>query len=247
MEPIKNGKKTSKIIKSARKEGRTVLTEYESKNILDNFDIPVTETILATNKLKAVRAARNLKYPVVMKISSPDIIHKSDAGGVNVGLTSEIEVRQAYENITENAKAYNRSADIQGVVVQKYVPDAREVVIGITQDRSFGSTAMFGLGGVWVEVLEDVSFRLAPVSEKDAEEMIKEINGYPILSGARGEAPSDISALVNIIQKMSKLPTKYEEISEVDLNPVFALDKGKGATVIDAQIILKETEEEEKE
>lgn len=237
-------KEISGILVSVREDGRTVLTEYESKNVLSNLDIPITRTVLAEGKLEAVDAARELKYPVVMKISSPEIVRKSDIGGVKIGLTSEIEVRQAFEDIVRNARDYDESADIHGVVVQEYIPDAREVVVRITRDRSFGPTIMFGLGGIWVEVLEDVSFRLAPVSEGDAKDMIKEINGYPILSGTRGGPPADIAALGNIIQKTSQLPIEHEEVSEVDLNPVFVLDEGKGAEVVDAQIILEETEEE---
>lgn len=233
------------VFDSVREGDRTVLTEYESKEILSKWDVPVAETRLATDKLEAVDAARDLKYPVVMKIASPDITHKSDAGTVRIGLTSEIEVRQAFEDIVANAKAYDASADIRGVVVQKYLPDAQEVIVGVTQDQSFGPTVMFGLGGIWIEVLEDVSFRLAPVSEEDAEEMVKEIDGYPILSGARGENPVDIEALVEIIRKTSELSVEYEEITELDLNPVFAFEEGEGVMVVDAQIILKEVEEEE--
>lgn len=235
------------IFESVREEDRTVLTEYESKEVLSKWGVPVAETKLAADKLEAVDAARDLKYPVVIKIASPDITHKSDAGAVRIGLTSEIEVRQAFEDTVANARAYDDSADIRGVVVQKYLPDAQEVIVGVTQDQSFGSTVMFGLGGIWVEVLEDVSFRLAPVSEEDAEEMIEEIGGYPILSGARGEGPVDLEALVGVIRKTSELSVKYEEITELDLNPVFAFEKGKGAKVVDAQIILKEIEEEEEE
>lgn len=240
-------KEISKILDSAIDDERNTLTEYESKKVLSNWEIPVTETRLATTKIEAVNAARELKYPVVMKISSPDIIHKSDIEGVQVGLTSEIEVRHAFDDIISNAKSYNENAEIQGVVVQKYVPDAREVVAGIIQDQSFGPTVMFGLGGVWVEVLEDVSFRLAPLSEKDAREMIEETTGYPVLSGERGRTPADIEVIVDILQKISQLPTDFEKISEIDLNPIFVLDKGQGAQVIDAQIILKEIEPEEDE
>lgn len=240
-------KEISKILSSAIEEGRNTLTEYESKKVLSNWSIPVTETKLATTKIEAVNAARELKYPVVMKISSPDIIHKSDIGGVQVGLTSEIEVRHAFDDLISNVRSYDKNAKIHGVVVQKYVPDAREVVAGITQDKSFGPTVMFGLGGVWVEVLEDISFRLAPLSEKDAREMIEEISGYPVLSGGRGGTPADIDAVADILQKISQLPKKFEKISEIDLNPIFVLDNGQGAQVVDAQIILKEIEAEESE
>lgn len=238
-------KEITNVLDSVREEGRFNLTEIESKKVLSASEIPVTETILAEDELEAVDAARELKYPVVMKVASPDIIHKSDIGGVRVGLTSEIEVRQAYNAILENAEGFDRSADVRGVLVQRYVPDAQEVIIGITQDSTFGPTVMFGLGGVWVEILEDISFRLAPVSKEDAEEMIQEIGGYPVLSGARGETRLDINALVEIIVKTSQLPMEYDSISEIDLNPIFVMEEGKGAEAVDARIFLKEEESED--
>lgn len=238
-------KEITNVLDSVREEGRSNLTEIESKKVLSASEIPVTETILAEDELEAVDAARELKYPVVMKVASPDIIHKSDIGGVRVGLTSEIEVRQAYNDILENAEGFDRSADVRGVLVQRYVPDAQEVIVGITQDSTFGPTVMFGLGGVWVEILEDISFRLAPVSKEDAEEMIQEIGGYPVLSGARGETRLDIDALVEIIVKTSQLPMEYDSISEIDLNPIFVMEEGKGAEAVDARIFLKEEESED--
>ncbi|KXA90236.1 hypothetical protein AKJ39_00170 [candidate division MSBL1 archaeon SCGC-AAA259J03] len=232
-------KEVSEILEAAREDNRTVLTEYESKNILSKWGVSVAKTILAKDELEAVDAARDLKYPVVMKISSPDVIDKEEVEGVRVGVSSEIEVRQAFEDLKLNTKSFNRNAEIHGVVVQEYVPEAKEVVIGIIQDPSFGPTVTFGLGGVWIEVLEDMSYRLAPVSEKDAEEMIKEISGYPILSGVRGEPSVDMEGIVNIIKKISELPVEFREISEINLNPVFAFERGKGAKVVDAQITLK--------
>lgn len=227
-----------KVLNSAIEEGREVLTEYESKQILSNYGVSVTETKLATTELEAVDAARDLKYPVVMKVVSPDIPNRSEAEAVRVGITSEIEVRQAFEDVKLNAKSQNRDADIHGVVVQEYIPDATELVINIIQDPSFGPTVTFGLGGVWIEVLEDMSYRLAPVSEEDAEEMIREISGYPILSGVEDGGPVDEEGVVDIIKKTSELPVEFIEISEIELDPVFAFEKGDGAKVVDAQINL---------
>lgn len=234
--------KIAELLKSAREQNRRELTEYESKQVLSAWEIPTTRVELARNVLETVRAARKLKYPVVLKIASPDILHKSDAQGVRVGLSSELEVRQAFRQIISNARAYNGDADIWGATVQEYLPPAREVIIGLIQDETFGPTLMFGLGGIWVEALKDVSFRLAPVSEDDARDMIQEIEGYPVLKGVRGEAPADIGALVDILQKVGKLASEFEDISEMDLNPVFVFEGGKGAMTVDARIVLKEAE-----
>ncbi len=229
----------SEILESVRGEGRTTLTEYESKEVLSRWGVPVAKTILATEELEAVDAARDLKYPVVMKVSSPDVPNKEEVEGVRTGISSEIEVRQAFEDLKLNAKSVYEDADIKGVVVQEYMPEAREVVIGIIQDPSFGATVTFGLGGVWVKVLQDMSYRLAPVSEKDAKEMIREISGYPILSGVGGQFPSDIEGIVELIKKVSELPFEFREISEIDLDPVFVFERGNGVSIIDAEITLK--------
>ncbi len=230
----------SEMLESLRGNGRTALTEYESKQILSKWEVSVTDTRLAKSELEAVDAARDLKYPVVMKISSPEIVNKSEVGGVRVGISSEIEVRQAFEDLKLNAKSVYEEADIQGVVVQEYVPDATQVVIGIIQDPSFGPTLTFGLSGVWIETLQDLSYRLAPVSEGDAEEMVREVNGYPILAGSEDEQPVDIEGIVDVIKKTSELPVEFREISEVALTPVFAFPRGEGAIVVDAHITLKE-------
>jgi acyl-CoA synthetase (NDP forming) len=233
-------KKVAEILSSIRKNGRRELLEHESKQLIEAWGIPTTRVELASDATEAVKAARELKYPVVMKIASPDIIHKSDAGGVKVGLSSELEVRQAFKEIVDNARAYRPKAKILGVTIQEYVPHAREVIVGALQDPTFGATVMFGLGGVWVEALKDVSFRLAPLTADDAKEMISEIKGYPILGGIRGEPAADIDAIATVLQKVGQLAYEFPEISEMDINPLFVFDKGKGAIAIDARIILKE-------
>lgn len=226
----------SEIINSVREEGRTALTEYESKKVLSCWGIPVADSRLASDEIGAVNAARELKYPVVLKIVSPQITRKSEAGCVRVGLTSEIEVRQAFQDLVSNAKVYDEDADIHGVLVQEYIPESQEVVLGVIEDQSFGPTVTFSLGGVWTEVLEDVSFKLAPVSRKDAEEMVGEIDGYPILSEEGNGGPIAFDELYDMIQKMSELPLEYSRISEVDLDPVFVSEDL--VTVIDARITL---------
>jgi acyl-CoA synthetase (NDP forming) len=233
-------KKVAEILSSIRESGRRELLEHESKKVLAAWEIPTTRVELARDAAESVKAARELKYPVVMKISSPNIIHKSDAGGVKVGLSSEMEVRQAFKEVVDNARAYRPKARILGVTIQEYVPHAREVIVGALQDPTFGATVMFGLGGVWVEALKDVSFRLAPLTADDAREMISEIKGYPILGGIRGEPAADIDAIVDVLQKVGQLEYEFPEISEMDINPLFVFDKGKGAIAVDARIILKE-------
>ena len=234
-------RKVVEILNSIRKEGRRELTELESKRVLAAWEVPVNRTELARDLSEAVKAAREVRYPIVLKIASPDIIHKSEAKGVKVGLSSELELRQSFGELIDNARAYKPDAKILGVTIQEYLPPAREVIVGALQDPSFGATVMFGLGGVWVEVLEDISFRLAPLSAEDAREMIQEIKGYPVLAGIRGTPPADVGALIDIIQKVGQLAHEFSEITEMDLNPIFAFDDGKGAMVADARIILVES------
>lgn len=234
-------KKVAEILNSTRKEGRRELIELESKRVLAAWGVPVNRTELARDISEAVKFAREVHYPIVLKIASPDIIHKSEAKGVRVGLSSELEIRQSFGDLIDNARAYKPDAKILGVTIQEYLPPAREVIVGALQDPSFGATVMFGLGGVWVEVLDDISFRLAPLSAEDAREMIQEIKGYPVLAGIRGTPPADVGALVDIIQKVGQLAHEFSEIAEMDLNPIFTFDDGKGAMVADARIILVES------
>lgn len=217
--------------------------EIEAKRLLAEWGVPVARTELARNLSEAIGIAREIGYPIVLKIASPDIIHKSEAKGVKVGVGSEPELRQFFTELIDNARAYKPDARILGVAIQEYLPPAREVIVGTLQDPSFGAVVMFGLGGVWVEVLRDVSFRLAPLDQRDAEEMIKEIKGYPILAGMRGMPPVDMGALVDIIIKVGQLAHEFPEIAEMDINPVFAFEDGKGAVAADARIILRKSED----
>ncbi|MBC7218800.1 MAG: acetate--CoA ligase family protein [Hadesarchaea archaeon] len=235
-----NRQKILEILNSAKSENRRQLTEIESKSLLEAWGIPVSRTALARDVEEAVRIAREIHYPLVLKIASPDIIHKSDAKGVMVGINSELELRQAFNEIIKNAREYKPDAKILGVSIQEYLPPAREVIVGAIQDHSFGATVMFGLGGIWVEVLKDISFRLAPLSIEEAVEMIKEIKGYPVLAGLRGTPPADIGAIASIIQKVGQLAHEFPEIAEMDLNPVFVFNEGKGAVAVDARIVLGE-------
>jgi acyl-CoA synthetase (NDP forming) len=228
---------TAKIINQAKKEGRKALLEPEAKIICAEYGIPVTKFRVASNQLEASKYADEIGYPVVLKIVSPDIIHKSDAGGVMVNLKTLAEVTSGYSKILENAKKYNADAKIVGVLVQEMAPSSTEVIVGAIKDPQFGQTVMFGLGGIFVEVLKDVTFRIAPLNVDDAKEMISELKAYPLLMGFRNTPPADIDALVGILCSTSHLVMDYPEIKELDLNPVLAYQKG--AKTVDARIILE--------
>jgi acetyltransferase len=245
-QPIQENRNVDKktalnVIEKARKDGRLSLTEPESKIIFSAYGLPVVNTQLATSEEEAVNMAEEFGYPVVLKIVSPDILHKSDAGGVKVDIKDEAGVRDAYQTILKNAKAFKSDADIHGIVIQKMAPWATETIVGSVNDASFGATLMFGLGGIFVEVLKDVTFRVAPISEEEAASMLDEIRGAPILDGTRGEAPRDKKELAKVLAKYAYMITDLsDEISESDANPVLVYEEGNGVTIVDARIILKE-------
>jgi acyl-CoA synthetase (NDP forming) len=224
------------ILNKAREEKRTVLTEIEAKQILAEAGIPCTDTRLAATKDEAVAISEAIGYPVVLKISSVDITHKSDAGGVKVNLQDQSAVATAYDEIMASCTAKHPDADIEGVAVQGMAKAGTEVIIGMTKDPSFGPVLMFGLGGIFVEVLKDVAFRIVPLEKRDASEMIGEIKGRKLLEGYRGQDPADIPFLEDMLLKLSELVDKTEGIAEIDMNPVFAYRQG--AVVVDARIIL---------
>jgi len=219
------------------KEGRSILTEFESKKILKQAGISVVETKLAKTQKEAVSLSQKMGFPVALKITSPDVIHKSDSGGVKLSINSVTEVKKAYDEILKKVRKQYPDATIHGVSVQKMALPGTEVIVGSSKDPQFGPVIMFGLGGIFVELLKDVSFRVIPVEQRDAQEMIKEIKGYPLLQGYRGKEPANISALVEIILKISKLIEENPQIKELELNPIFAY-KNK-AMAVDARIILE--------
>jgi acyl-CoA synthetase (NDP forming) len=225
------------ILSKATKEKRLVLTEIEAKQILAEAGINCTDTRLATNKDAAVALSEEIGYPVVLKISSVDITHKSDAGGVKVNLSDKTAVEKAYDDIMASCTAKFPNADIEGISVQGMAQAGTEVIIGMTQDPSFGPVLMFGLGGIFVEVLKDVAFRIVPLDKNDASDMIHEIKGKKLLEGYRGQDPADIPFLEAMLLKLSELVDKTEGIAEIDMNPVFAYKQG--AVVVDARIILE--------
>jgi len=230
-------KRTTKIINQAKAEGRHALLEPEAKLICMEYGIPVTKFKVASNEKQAAEYADEIGYPVVLKIVSPDVIHKSDAGGVMVNLKTPSDVQNAYKKILENVKKYNANAKIVGVLVQEMAPQSTETIVGAIKDPQFGPTIMFGLGGIFVEVLKDVNFRIAPITAGDAKEMITQLKAYPLLKGFRNTPPADIDALVAILVSTSRLVMDNPEIKELDLNPVLAYQSG--AKTVDARIILE--------
>jgi acetyl-CoA synthetase (ADP-forming) len=228
---------TSQIINQAIKEGRKALLEPEAKTICMEYGISVTKFKVASNKEESAKYADEIGYPVVLKIVSPDIIHKSDAGGVMVNLKTPAEVAAAYQKILENVKKYKPDANIVGVLVQEMAPQSTETIVGAIKDPQFGQTVMFGLGGIFVEIFKDVSFRIAPLTAEDAKEMITELKAYPLLKGYRNSPPADIDALVAILLNVSRLVMENPKIKELDLNPVLAYQTG--AKAVDARIILE--------
>jgi len=230
----------SKLLDLARIEGRTVLTEVESKELLKQAGIPVIETRLAKSKREAISISKELGFPVVLKVASPDIVHKSDSGGVRLGLANATQVGKAYAEIMSSIKQKFADAAIHGLAIQRMAPPGVEVIVGMSKDVQFGPVLMFGLGGILVEVLKDVSFRIVPITRRDAAEMIREIKGYPLLEGYRGQEPADISALEELIVKVSQFVEQHPEVKELDLNPIFAYRDS--AVAVDARIILETPE-----
>lgn len=225
------------IIQKAREEGRTLLTEIEAKELLKGAGISVVETKLATSREKAVAIAQKLGFPVALKISSADVVHKSDAGGVKLGLKTATQVGKAYDDIMKSIKKAFPEAKIEGVSVQTMARPGVEVIIGMSKDAQFGPVLMFGLGGVLVEILKDVSFRIVPLEKRDAREMIRDIKGFPLLEGYRGSEPVDVENLEKLLLKVSDFVEKTPDIKELDLNPIFAYKDG--AVAVDARVILE--------
>ena len=227
----------SEIFSRVRKEGRKFLLEPEAKTVCRDYGIPVTNFRTAENETEAVEFAKDIGYPVVLKIVSPEIIHKSDVGGVIINLKDSKDVQNAYKQIMDNVQKHKPNAKIIGMLVQEMAPPSTEVIVGATKDPQFGPAIMFGLGGIFVEVLRDVTFRIAPVTEDEAREMITEVRAYPLLKGYRNTPPADIDAIVQILLNTSRLVTDHEEIKELDLNPIMVYEKG--AKTVDARIILE--------
>ena len=225
------------IIRTASKEGRRSLLENEAKRLFGIHGAPVSGDLLVKTENEAVECAKKLDSEVAMKIVSPDILHKSDAGGVRVGLQTEREIRKAFKEITKNARKYDPRADIRGILVSPMAEQGVEVIIGTKYDDQFGPVIMYGLGGVFVEILKDVSFRVLPITTASARKMVEETKSYPLLNGARGKPKLDRKALTKLLMLCSEIVEAYPEIEEMDLNPVIMHEKG--LSIVDARIIMK--------
>ncbi len=227
----------ARIIESAHADGRRSLYDYESLILLENWGVPVAKTAVARTVEEAMEIAGKIGYPVVLKVISPQVIHKSDVKGVKLNIKSPEEVAEAYKSLIREVQKRVPEAIIKGVTVQKYHPNGVEVIVGALRDQQFGPVIMFGLGGIFTEIYDDVSLRVLPVNEAEIEEMIMEVRCSPLLSGYRGGKPADIESLKRVILDVSSLIMEIEEIIEMDLNPVKVFPKG--AIVVDARMILR--------
>ncbi len=230
--------KVKDILLAVKKQGRSNLLEEEGYEVLKAYGFPVPKSILVNDENEAVNASNSIGYPVVMKISSKDVVHKSDSGGVKVGLKNDTEVKDAFNLILSNVKGRHPDADIKGILIQEMITKSRETILGSKQDKLFGPLLMFGLGGIYVEILKDVNFRLAPISEPEAKDMVNSIKTIDLLKGARGERPSDLSSIVDCLLRLSQLVVDFPEIEEFDINPLLVLEEGKGSRVVDVRIGL---------
>ncbi len=228
----------AEVIQKARQDGRTLLTEVESKELLSESGIPVMDTQLARTRTEATRLAQEMGLPVVLKIVSPEVTHKSDVGGVKVGLDSLRQVRGAFDSIVSSTQEAVPSATIEGVSVQKMADPGVEIIIGANKDPQFGHVIMFGLGGVLVEMLRDVSLRLVPLTPRDAREMVREIKSLPLLQGYRQYPACSLESIEKALLDLSSFLEKHEEVRELDLNPIFCY--ANGLVAVDARVVLEE-------
>jgi acetyl-CoA synthetase (ADP-forming) len=226
-----------KLLEHALSEGRKSLLEPEAYEVLSSYSIPICPYKVVDSIEEAESAANSIGYPIVLKIVSPDIIHKSDVGGVRISIKDNQQLKDDYTSLLNDVREKAPSARIVGVLVEKMAPKSVEVVVGMLRDPTFGPAVMFGLGGVLIEIMKDVIFRITPVSKEEAIDMIKKVKGYPLLSGFRGSKPLDVDAIADVICNVSRISTENPVIDQVDLNPVIVYEKG--LVVVDARIILK--------
>lgn len=224
----------SKIIREAKEKGREALTEYEAKEFLMELGLPVTKQKLVSTKEEALNVAKELGFPVVMKIMAEDIVHKSDVGGVKVDIRDEEQVSKAFDELMTIESSSEKTVSVQEMANKPI----SELIVGTIQDPQFGPAIMFGIGGVLVEIMKDVSFRISPITEFDANEMIHEIKGFKLLDGYRGAPKADLKSLMDLLKKVSEISMEYLEIDQMDLNPVFIYEDG--IKIVDARIIMKQ-------
>ncbi|NND09130.1 MAG: CoA-binding protein [Saprospiraceae bacterium] len=232
--------KAKEIIQQAMEDGKTFLQEYEATELIKAYGLPVTKGILISSEKEAGQVARKVGFPVVMKVQSLDILHKVDVGGVQLNILTEEDAQLAYHSIISSVQERQPEARIQGVFITRQIPKGEEVILGLKRDPSFGPVIMFGLGGIFVEIFRDISFRVAPLAREEAFEMIKQVKAYKILAGARGRHPKDVEAIVDTILKLSQLAVDHPEITELDINPLIVLQEGKGCFAADVKILLRE-------
>jgi acetyl coenzyme A synthetase (ADP forming)-like protein len=225
-------------IARAKRQGRSLLLEPEAHDVLKAYGFPVLQYRFAKSEDEALHAAREIGYPVVLKIVSPDIAHKVDVGGVKLDIHSDAELRENYRQMLADVQKAKPDARIFGVFVQEFIKGGKETILGLKRDPLFGPLLMFGLGGIYVEALRDVTFRIAPIRELGVHRMIRQIRGFKILEGFRGEPPSDIDAIAECLARLSQLATQLEEIVELDINPLVVFERGRGARVVDARIVV---------
>jgi acyl-CoA synthetase (NDP forming) len=227
-----------RAIKRARAEGRVAIGDTEAREIIEAYGIPTPRTFLARTPDEAVRLAAEIGYPVAVKIASPDILHKTDVGGVSLNVMTPVDVRRSFELMTYRANRYVPGAEIWGCLVQEMVFGGKEVIAGMGRDPHFGPVMMFGLGGIYVEALRDVAFRVAPLDRRDAREMVSEIRAHNLFRGVRGERPSDLEAVTDALLRLSQLVTDFSEIAEFDINPLTVFEEGMGLIGIDTRLVL---------
>jgi len=230
--------RVEELFANVRAEERLTIGDAEARAIMEAYGIPVPQSQLAQTPDEAVEIARQIGYPVAMKIASPDILHKTDIGGVRLNIQNDEEVRDSFDLLIYRAMRYMAEAEIWGCLVQEMVTGGREVILGMNRDPQFGPLLMFGLGGIYVEVLRDVAFRLAPLSQEDAQEMVQEIRGYPLLRGVRGQRAADIKGIVDALLRISQLVTDFPEVVELDINPLLVRDEGQGVVGVDMRLVL---------
>jgi acetyltransferase len=233
-----NRERVKGIFDQVRADGRQTIGDAEARDIMEAYGIRIPASKLATTADEAVEVAEEIGYPVVMKIASPDILHKTDIGGVKLGITNATDVRDAFDLLVYRATRYMPDAEIWGCLVQEMIKGGKEVIVGMNCDPQFGPLMMFGLGGIYVEALKDVAFRIAPFSRREAEEMITEIRSYSLLRGVRGERPSDTEAIVDTLLRLSQLVTDFPEIMEMDVNPLIVFEVGRGVVGVDMRLVL---------
>ena len=228
------------VIDQVRAEGRMSIGDFEARTVLQAYGLSIPQSEIADTPEKAIQIATRIGFPVVLKIASPDILHKTDVGGVKVGLRSASEVRDAFELMVYRAQRYVPEARIWGCLVQEMAPPGGlEVLVGMNRDPQFGPLVTFGLGGIYVETLKDVTFRVAPFSRQEAEEMLGEIRAHALLDGVRGQPPADKAAILDALLRINQLVQDFPEITELDINPLMVYQEGQGAVAIDMRLILK--------